>query len=215
MKNFSGKIRRVSAIPTGLRSKFMPAFPTLKRGANNHCAYGAGCGGAHFMAGRAGFLISVPRLTPGAMLLCPLRGLENKASLPLLQPTNSKAKPAPRRARTGSWDYKRQALLLMRLSRRRWLSRRRLRRCGGLSGCTASRRGRGLRSWRGRGLCGLWRWRGVRLSTGAGSAAARRRSTCSGMRLSPLRHGTIAGHHRIRRLRRVGDINQFHVEDEI
>jgi len=31
-----------SVVPTGLGFSFSLAFPTLKRGANNHCAYGAG-----------------------------------------------------------------------------------------------------------------------------------------------------------------------------
>ena len=30
------------AVPTGLRMDFMRAYPALKRGANYHCAYGAG-----------------------------------------------------------------------------------------------------------------------------------------------------------------------------
>jgi hypothetical protein len=32
----------MSAVPTGLWMKYCFANPTLKRGANNHCAYGAG-----------------------------------------------------------------------------------------------------------------------------------------------------------------------------
>jgi hypothetical protein len=32
----------VSAVLTGLRIRLVSANPTLKRGANNHCAYGAG-----------------------------------------------------------------------------------------------------------------------------------------------------------------------------
>ena len=32
----------VSAVPPGLRCIQGDAFPTLKRGASNHCAYGAG-----------------------------------------------------------------------------------------------------------------------------------------------------------------------------
>ena len=32
----------MSAVLTGLRVRLVSATPTLKRGANNHCAYGAG-----------------------------------------------------------------------------------------------------------------------------------------------------------------------------
>ena len=32
------------AVPTGLRLNVVGAYPALKRGANNHCAYGAGDG---------------------------------------------------------------------------------------------------------------------------------------------------------------------------
>ena len=34
-------MRRVSAVPTGLEAVIWLAHPTLKRGANNRCAYGA------------------------------------------------------------------------------------------------------------------------------------------------------------------------------
>jgi hypothetical protein len=36
------RTRGMSAVPTGLRGIAGFAYPTLKRGANNHCAYGAG-----------------------------------------------------------------------------------------------------------------------------------------------------------------------------
>jgi hypothetical protein len=35
-------MRLESAVPPGLRPDMEAAHPTLKRGANNHCAYGAG-----------------------------------------------------------------------------------------------------------------------------------------------------------------------------
>jgi hypothetical protein len=34
----------MSAVPTGLRMDCWLSLPALKRGANNHCAYGAGDG---------------------------------------------------------------------------------------------------------------------------------------------------------------------------
>ena len=41
-RGFAGASVEVSAVLTGLRIRLVSANPTLKRGANNHCAYGAG-----------------------------------------------------------------------------------------------------------------------------------------------------------------------------
>ena len=38
----NGPGRAMCAVPTGLRTLYGCAFPTLKRGANEQCAYGAG-----------------------------------------------------------------------------------------------------------------------------------------------------------------------------
>ena len=43
--------KRMSAVPTGLRRIVWDGDPTLKRGANEHCAYGAGAGGVRCVCG--------------------------------------------------------------------------------------------------------------------------------------------------------------------
>ncbi len=54
------------AVPTGLRMDFMRAYPALKRGANYHCAYGAGDSGPSY-----GLLVWVrPALKRGANYHC-------------------------------------------------------------------------------------------------------------------------------------------------